>query len=108
MLKYPPLSASSREANTLGESNRGQQNQSMVPSAATSAAVCRSPISPCSLMSGYRFMGRSFLLAMPWDGDGRTEPGQREPDEYRERDRERLALGQLGCHEHRSDEGNAE
>ncbi len=43
---YPPLSASSRDANTLGESNRGVQNQSTVPSVATSAAVCRSPIRP--------------------------------------------------------------
>jgi hypothetical protein len=43
---YPPLSASSSDANTLGESNRGQQNQSTVPSVVTSAAVCRSPIRP--------------------------------------------------------------
>ena len=35
-------------AKTLGESKRGQQNQSIVPSVATRAAVCRSPISPCS------------------------------------------------------------
>jgi len=36
----------------LGESNRGQQNQSTVPSPLTSAAVCRSPISPWLLMLG--------------------------------------------------------
>jgi hypothetical protein len=48
----PPRRSSSRDANTLGESNRGQQNQSIVPSVATSAAVWRSPISPCSAMSG--------------------------------------------------------
>ena len=36
----------------LGESNRGQQNQSIVPSVETSAAVCRSPISPWSAMGG--------------------------------------------------------
>jgi hypothetical protein len=30
----------------------GQQNQSMVPSVLTRAAVCRSPIRPCSLMGG--------------------------------------------------------
>ena len=33
---------------TLGESKRGQQYQSMVPSVPTSATVCRSPIRPCS------------------------------------------------------------
>jgi hypothetical protein len=37
--KRPPRRSSSRDANTLGESNRGQQNQSIVPSAATSAAL---------------------------------------------------------------------
>jgi hypothetical protein len=42
--KQPPRSASSRDANTAGESNRGrQQHQSIVPSVAISAAVCRSP-----------------------------------------------------------------
>ena len=44
----PALSSSSSAPNTLGESNRGQQNQSIEPSVLTSAAVCRSPISPCS------------------------------------------------------------
>jgi hypothetical protein len=37
--KQPPRSASSRDANTAGESNRGRQHQSIVPSVATSAAV---------------------------------------------------------------------
>ena len=44
--RLPPFSASSSDAKTLGESNRGQQNQSTVPSVVTSAAVCRSPIRP--------------------------------------------------------------
>ncbi len=44
--KCPPFSSSSSDPNTLGESKRGQQNQSMVPSVLTSAAVCRSPIRP--------------------------------------------------------------
>jgi len=35
-------------ANADGESNRGLQYQSIVPSVPTSAAVCRSPISLCS------------------------------------------------------------
>ena len=34
--------------NTLGESNHGQHNQSMVPLVPTSATVCRSPMTPCS------------------------------------------------------------
>jgi predicted dinucleotide-binding enzyme len=38
--------ASSREAKMLGESNRGGQNQSIVPVSVTSAAVCKSPMSP--------------------------------------------------------------
>ena len=42
----PPLRLSSKDANTLGESKRGKQIQSTVPSVDTSAAVCRSPISP--------------------------------------------------------------
>ena len=50
--KCPPRSGSSSDANTLGESNRGTQNQSIVPSVETSAAVCRSPIRPCSEISG--------------------------------------------------------
>jgi len=33
-------------------SNRGQQNQSTVPSVVTNAAVCRSPIRPCSPIGG--------------------------------------------------------
>jgi hypothetical protein len=48
----PPPSACSSDPNTLGESNRGQQNQSTLPSVVTSAAVCRSPISPCSAIGG--------------------------------------------------------
>ena len=50
--KCPPRSASSIEANTLGESNRGEQYQSIVPSVPTSATVCRSPITPCSAIGG--------------------------------------------------------
>jgi hypothetical protein len=46
----PPRSASRIAAKTLGESNRGQQYQSIVPSVPTSATVCRSPIRPCSAM----------------------------------------------------------
>src|SRR5690349_8185152 len=36
------------DAKTLGASKRPGQNQSMVPSVPTSAAVRRSPMSPCS------------------------------------------------------------
>jgi hypothetical protein len=46
----PPRSASRIAAKTLGESKRGQQYQSIVPSVPTSATVCRSPIRPCSAM----------------------------------------------------------
>ena len=52
MRNRPPRSASSNDANTLGASNRGTQNQSIVPSVATSAAVWRSPISPWSEIGG--------------------------------------------------------
>jgi len=48
----PPRSASSSEANTLGASKRGQQNQLAVPSVERRAAVCRSPIRPCSAIGG--------------------------------------------------------
>ena len=48
----PPRSASSSEASTLGESNRGQQKKSTVPSLVTRAHVCRSPMSPWLLMFG--------------------------------------------------------
>jgi hypothetical protein len=34
-------------ANTLGESNRSGQYQSIVPSVPTRAIVCRSPMMPC-------------------------------------------------------------
>jgi hypothetical protein len=44
--KRPPFSLSRIEPNTLGASNRGGQNQSIVPSVATSATVCMSPITP--------------------------------------------------------------
>jgi hypothetical protein len=37
-------------AKTLGESEREQQYQSIVPSVPTSATVCKSPIRPCSAM----------------------------------------------------------
>jgi hypothetical protein len=40
------------DANTLGESKRGQQNQSTQPSVVTSAAACRSPMSPWSAIGG--------------------------------------------------------
>jgi hypothetical protein len=48
ILNRPPRSASRIDPNTLGESKRGQQYQSIVPSVPTSATVCRSPIRPCS------------------------------------------------------------
>src|SRR3954471_17855131 len=51
MRKRPPLSSSSKAPNTLGESNRGQQNQSTEPSVVIRAAVCRSPINPWSAMA---------------------------------------------------------
>jgi hypothetical protein len=54
--KRPPRLRSSKEAKTLGESKRGQQNQSMQPSVPTRAEVCRSPINPCSAIAGYRSM----------------------------------------------------
>ena len=41
--KRPPRRSSSSDANTLGESKRGQQNQSIVPSVATSAARLKIP-----------------------------------------------------------------
>ena len=44
--KCPPRSSSSKAPNTLGESKRGQQNQSIDPSVLINAAVCRSPIKP--------------------------------------------------------------
>src|SRR3712207_8849200 len=43
-LKWPPFSSSRIAAKTVGESNVGRHNQSMVPSVPMSAAVCRSPI----------------------------------------------------------------
>jgi hypothetical protein len=46
----PPRSASRIAPKTLGESKRGQQYRSIVPSVPTSATVCRSPIRPCSAM----------------------------------------------------------
>src|SRR4051794_1123445 len=49
--KCPPRSSSSNAPNTLGESNRGQQNQSIDPSVVTRAAVWRSPINAWSAMA---------------------------------------------------------
>lgn len=43
-----PRSSSSNAPNTLGESNRGQRNQSTEPSVLTNAAVRRSPTGPWS------------------------------------------------------------
>jgi hypothetical protein len=48
----PPRCRSRILANTLGESKRGQQNQSILPSTHTSAAVCKSPISAWSAIGG--------------------------------------------------------
>ena len=42
--------------------NRGLQNQSMVPSVETSAVVCRSPISPWSAIEGYSCM----VMILSW------------------------------------------
>ena len=44
--KLPPRSPSKMAANTLGESNLGNQHQSMEPSVPTSAAEFMSPIRP--------------------------------------------------------------
>lgn len=55
--KCPPFSRSSSDPNTLGESKRGQQNQSIVPSVVTRAAVWRSPISPWFSIRGTRPSG---------------------------------------------------
>src|SRR3954471_8103903 len=51
MLQWPPRSGSSRAPNTDGESNLGEQNQSIEPSVVTSAAVRRLPISPWSAIA---------------------------------------------------------
>src|SRR5438876_4827927 len=53
MRNRPPLSASRIEPKTLGESKRGQQYQSIVPSVPTSAIECRSPMIPCSAIGKY-------------------------------------------------------
>ena len=50
--KLPPRPASSKDANTGGESNRGRQHQSIVPPVSTSAMVCRSPMTAWSSMAG--------------------------------------------------------
>jgi hypothetical protein len=42
--KQPPRPESRTDANTAGESNRGRQHQSIVPSVATGATVCGSPV----------------------------------------------------------------
>src|SRR3712207_6174148 len=49
--KRPPRSSSRSAPKTLGESNRGQQNQSTDSSVVISAEVCRSPISPWSAIA---------------------------------------------------------
>src|SRR4051812_5116282 len=64
MRKCPPRSSSSNAPNTLGESNRGQQNQSTEPSVVTRAAVCRSPISPCSEMVVSRLLPVVSVVAV--------------------------------------------
>ena len=52
MRKWPPCWRSRIAPNTLGESKRGVQNQSIEPCVLTSAAVCRSPIRPWSAIKG--------------------------------------------------------
>lgn len=59
--KKPPSSWSSSAAKMLGVSNLGAANQSTTPCEETSAAVCRSPTSPCSAMGGYRSMSIQSL-----------------------------------------------
>src|SRR3954453_18130679 len=71
-LPCPPRSGSSRAPNTDGESNLGEQNQSIDPSVETRAAVRRSPISPCSAMSalvGAAPLGVS-VMCWPLSRDG--------------------------------------
>ena len=46
MANRPPFRSSKMAAKTLGASNAGKQNQSIVPSTATSAIVRRSPMTP--------------------------------------------------------------
>ena len=46
ILKRPPLRSSRIAANSDGESKRGRQSQSIEPFRPTSAAVCRSPMTP--------------------------------------------------------------
>jgi hypothetical protein len=45
-VKLPPISASTIAPKRLGPSKRAGQNQSIVPSLPTSAALCRSPMTP--------------------------------------------------------------
>src|SRR4051794_1901730 len=61
--KWPPFVSSSRAPKTLGESNRGKQNQSIDPSVVTRAAVCRSPIIPWSAMA----VSRLGVCVIPGD-----------------------------------------
>ncbi len=75
-LKCPPFSRSRRAPNTLGESKRGQQNQSIVPSVVTRAAVCRSPIRPWFSIRGYSSIGDTFRSA----GTARPEHGREKAD----------------------------
>src|SRR5829696_865236 len=64
MWKCPPRSRSSKEAKMLGESKRGQQNQSTVPSVVSSGAVGRSPVRPWSRIAGYLSIAPSFHTSM--------------------------------------------
>src|SRR5690348_10827307 len=76
--KWPPRSSSSRAPKTLGESKRGQQNQSIEPSVVTSAAVCRSPMRPCSAMAVSCLT--VWVIARPcspWPGDASSARGER-------------------------------
>ena len=52
ILKRPPTFRSRMAANTLGESKRGKQHQSIEPSVPTSAAEDMSPISPYGNIRG--------------------------------------------------------
>src|SRR5215210_3307387 len=51
--KWPPFWSSRMEQKTLGESKAGRHSQSMVPSVPTRAAVCKSPMIPCSSIGRY-------------------------------------------------------
>ena len=55
-------------AKTLGESKRGQQYQSIVPSVPTSATVRRSPMTPCSAIGRYSRRSRERQVDRPREG----------------------------------------